>query len=65
MTDDADLLGLLARYRTAIVELLAIIRRDGGYMPADAQLRLREIERWADADGARIVQPQLDGEQPE
>lgn len=62
MTDDADLLGLLARYRTAIVELLAIIRRDGGYMPADAQLRLREIERWADADRARIVQADLERE---
>lgn len=57
-----DLLDRLARYRTAIVALLQFVKRDGGYIPWSDQMLIREIERLIDADGARIVQADLDRE---
>ena len=52
----------IAQYRTACVALLALVRREVGYIPWGDQMLLREIERLIDADGARVVQAQLDRE---
>jgi hypothetical protein len=60
-----DLLGQLARYRTAIVALLQLVKREGGFMSWGDQMLLREIERLIDSDGARVVQAQLDREKIE
>jgi len=40
-----ELLDRAARYRTAIVALLELIKRDGGYMATNDQMLLREVER--------------------
>jgi hypothetical protein len=40
-----ELMDAVARYRTALVALLALIRRDGGYMDVKDQMLLREVER--------------------
>jgi hypothetical protein len=39
----------LAQYRTAIVALLAMVKREGGFMSWDDQMLLKEIERLVDA----------------
>jgi hypothetical protein len=57
-----ELLDLVARYRTAIVALLELIKRDGGYMLTNDQLLIAQIERLIDTNGAWIIQTQLDRE---
>lgn len=40
----------LARYRTALVALVDVLRREGGYRSWNDQLLLREVERLLEAD---------------
>ena len=60
-----ELIDRVAQYRTACVALLALVRREVGYLPWSDQMLIGQIERLIDADGARVVQAQLDREKIE
>lgn len=45
-----ELMDRVARYRTGLVALLAMIKREGGWRSTDDQMLLREIERLLDED---------------
>lgn len=55
----------VASYRTALVALVALIKREGGFMSWPDQMLVRQIERMLEADGARVVQADLDREKIE
>ena len=55
----------VARYRTALVALVELVKREGGYRSWSDQMLVAQIERMLDADGARVVQPDLDREEIE
>lgn len=42
----------VARYRTALVALVALVRREGGYRAWNDQQLLREVERLLEEDAA-------------
>ncbi len=44
----SEMRDLVARYRTALVALLALIKRDGGWMEHRDQLLLKEVQRLLD-----------------